>query len=448
MSGYVPMSREQRQKMLETVGLSREKLFAHIPEDLKVKNHEFEHLPKEGKSQMEVLNRLMKLANENNNSTEYDMYLGAGMYDHYAHYLPGYLAGREEFLTSYTPYQAEISQGTLRAAFEWQTYMCRLTGMDLVNASMYDGASAAAEAALMALRDKRKATKVWLSAGLNPEYIDTIKTYLHAGGFEYEIGELNEEGTACGTYPEGKDYAAFFVQSPNFYGRVEDLDCLVESAHAQKALAVGVMDPLAMTLLTTPGEHGLDIVVGEAQPLGIPMWFGGPALGYMATTEKLMRKMPGRIVGKTEDESGQPVYVLTLQAREQHIRRERATSNICTSQQLIATMSNIHMALMGRDGLREAAEQSAAKAIYLADKLVDTGLFEMKYDGPFFREFAVKAKGIDLDKLNKLLIEEKIIGGLVLEDDTWLLAVTEKKSKDCIDRFVDKVKELAEKARR
>ncbi|MDO5733956.1 MAG: aminomethyl-transferring glycine dehydrogenase subunit GcvPA [Eubacteriales bacterium] len=446
MTGFVPMSLEQRQKMLETVGLTREQLFAHIPDNLKLKQTEFEGLNKEGISEMEIELKLMDLAAKNANSCEYDSYLGAGLYDHFSPYLPSYLIQRSEFLTAYTPYQPEISQGTLRATFEWQTYMCRLTGMDLVNASMYDGASAAAEAALMAFREKRKAKKVWISAGLNPEYIDTIKTYLHAGGFEYEVGELNADGTACGTYPEAEGYAAFFIQSPNFYGQLEDLDSFVEAAHAQKALATAVMDPLALTMLATPGDKGVDIVVGEAQPLGVPVSFGGPALGYMGCTEKLMRKMPGRIVGRTEDKDGNDVYVLTLQAREQHIRRDRATSNICTSQQLIATLSNIHMALMGRDGLLEAAEQSAAKAIYLQKKLIETGLFKAKYEGPFFREFALVPQGFDLNELNHKLLDKKIIGGLVLEENgeqNWLLAVTEKKTKAKLDRFVEAVVELA-----
>ncbi len=443
MTGYVPMSLEQRQKMLETVGLSREQLFAHIPENLKLKETEFKGLKKQGLSEMEMEMKLLDLAAKNLNQSEYDSYLGAGLYDHFSPYLPSYLIQRSEFLTAYTPYQPEISQGTLRATFEWQSYMCRLTGMDLANASMYDGGSAAAEAALMAFREKRKAKKVWISAGLNPEYIGTIKTYLHAGGFDYEVGELNAEGTACGTFPEGDDYAAFFVQSPNFYGVLEDIDCFVDSAHKQDALAVAVMDPLALTMLATPGAKGVDIVVGEAQPLGVPVSYGGPALGFMACTEALMRKMPGRIVGKTEDREGRDIYVLTLQAREQHIRRERATSNICTSQQLIATLSNIHMAMMGRDGLLEAAKQSAAKAIYLQKKLVETGLFKAKYDAPFFREFALTPQGVNLEELNKKLLDKKILGGFITESGDWLLAVTEKKTKAQLDRLVEAVQECA-----
>ncbi len=447
MSYYVPISREERRKMLESVGVSLDDLYAHIPAELRVKRDSLKKMAEKGMSEFELKRYFSEAASLNKTVDEYDSYLGAGCYDHYIPSALGHITSRQEFLTSYTPYQQEISQGTLQATFEWQTYISRLTGMDVSNSSMYDGATAAAEAALMAFREKRRASKIWLSAGLHPEYLEVVKTYLDFQNLEYEVGELNADGRSCDSFPEGEGYAAFVVQSPNFYGVIEDLDGLVAAAHKNKALAIAVCDPFALALFKTPGEAGCDIVVGEAQVLGTGLNYGGPSLGYMCCTDALVRKMPGRICGQTVDADGETAYVLTLQAREQHIRRERATSNICTAQALMATTAAIYMALMGRDGMREVALQSADKAKYLHDKLVATGLFSSLYPStPFFREFAVKAdESLDLNALNKALLEEGIIGGAVLEENVWLLAVTEKKQKENLDRFVEVVEKLARK---
>ncbi|MDD2427889.1 MAG: aminomethyl-transferring glycine dehydrogenase subunit GcvPA [Eubacteriales bacterium] len=442
MTAYLPMDREERREMLASVGVDLDHLFDSIQESQKLKNTDFSGLEQEGYSEFEVVERLKALADLNKRTDDYDSYLGAGFYDHYQPAAVKHLISRTEYLTAYTPYQAEISQGTLQAIFEWQSYISRLTGMDISNASMYDGASAAAEAALMACREKRL-YKVFVSQGMHPEFIETIQTYCNAAGVEVEVGALNEAGQTE-DYPTEKGYAAFMVQSPNFYGVVEDLSLLVEKAHAAGALAAASCDLISLALLQRPGDLGVDIVTGEAQALGIPMSFGGPGVGYMAVTQKLLRKMPGRITGETVDRDGKTSYVLTIQAREQHIRRERATSNICTSQALMATSATIWLALMGASGIRDVAEQSAAKALYLQEKLLATGLFENTYNSAVFREFALTAKdGLDLNKLNQDLLEEKIFGGLVVDENRWLLAVTEKKSKEAMDKFVETVERLA-----
>lgn len=429
--------------MLADVGLDIDELFASVPQDLRLRQKDFSYLARAGLSEMEVRREVTGLADKNISINDYDCYLGAGIYDHFTPAAIGHLIQRQEFLTAYTPYQAEISQGTLQAIFEWQSYICRLTGMDVANSSMYDGASAAAESMLLAVRAKRKSDKVWISGGLNPEYLQTIKTYLHAAGLEVEIGKLNSEGKTS-DMPTEKGYAAFLVQSPNFYGIVEDLEAFAQAAHEADALAAASCDPISLALLKRPGDLDFDIVTGEAQALGIAPSFGGPALGYMAVTQKLMRQIPGRLAGETVDSNGKTAYVLTIQAREQHIRREKATSNICTNQALLATAATIYLALNGRSGLRDVAEQSAAKAIYLRDKLVETGLFTPLYDSPYFREFALKpAADLDLTKLNRELLKQGIIGGLVLPENAWLLAVTEKKNKAQLDHLVEAVTAIA-----
>lgn len=444
MSGYLPMDREERREMLASVGVDLEHLFDPIQESQRLKQTMFDGLEERGLTELEVVDRVSRLAAMNASTDEYDLYLGAGFYDHYQPSAVKHIISRTEFLTAYTPYQAEISQGTLQAIFEWQSYICRLTGLDVSNSSMYDGASAAAEAILMACRDKRK-YKAFVAASVHPETIETIKTYCHAADIDIVVGEADDDSITR-AFPEAKgEYACFLVQSPNYYGVVEDLSLVAEKAHTVGALAVASCDPVSLGLLQRPGDVGIDIAVGEAQCLGIPMSYGGPGVGYLATTKKLMRKMPGRIAGETVDRDGKTCYVLTIQAREQHIRRERATSNICTNQALNATAATIWLALQGASGLRDVAEQSAAKALYLETKLLETGLFERAYDAPVFREFALKAKdGLDLDALNRALLKEKIIGGLVLEGNRWLLAVTEKKSKEAMDRLVDAVTRLAQ----
>lgn len=445
MNGYLPQDRASRQAMLESVGISLDKLFDMVPEQLMF-DGESEHLDRDGLSELAVIRALETLASKNVDSKRYDSYLGGGIYDHFQPAAVRHLTQRQEFLTAYTPYQAEISQGTMQAIFEWQSYICRLTGLDVSNASMYDGPSSAAEAMLMACRAKNR-SRVFVSEGVNPETVKTIRTYLHAVDFDVVVGALDENGQTAGFLPEeGDDYAAWLIQSPNYYGVVEDLESFAEKAHASGALAIASCDLVSLALLKPPGECGIDIAVGDGQSLGLPQNFGGPTVGYMATTNALLRRMPGRICGETVDRNGNRCYVLTIQAREQHIRREKATSNICSNQALLATSATIYLAMMGEEGLREVALQSQTKALYLRDKLVETGLFEPIFKGAFFREFALRpVAGLDLAALNKALLDERILGGYVLPGNMWLIAVTEKKTVAQLDRFVDAVKRLAKK---
>ncbi|HZK29519.1 MAG TPA: aminomethyl-transferring glycine dehydrogenase subunit GcvPA [Clostridia bacterium] len=442
MIGYLPMDRKERREMLASVGVDLDQLFSMIPECDCIQVDAFEALREEGMSEMDVVDRVKALAAKNLNSECYDSYLGAGYYDHYQPSAVHHLINRSEFLTSYTPYQPEISQGTLQAIFEWQSYITRLTGLPVSNASLYDAASGAAEAMLLACRDKRR-YKVFVSEGVHPDTIETIHTYCHAADIEVVMGEVDANGQTTVFPEQEKEYACYLLQSPNFFGIVEDLDLLADKAHQADALAAVSQDPVSLAMLKRPGDSGVDIAVGEAQSLGLPTSYGGPGVGYMAVTERLMRKMPGRICGATVDRNGRTSYVLTLQAREQHIRRERATSNICTSQALMATAATIWLALQGSAGLLDVAEQSAAKAIYLEKKLTEGGVFKRVYDSPYFREFLVEAKqGIDLRKLNAALLEEGIIGGLVLPKNRMLIAVTEKKTKEQLDCFAKTVLRL------
>jgi glycine dehydrogenase subunit 1 len=442
MTGYLPMDREERREMLASVGVDLDQLFSMIPDCDCVRVNAYEALETQGMSELEVVDQVKGLAADNLNGEDYDSYLGAGYYDHYQPAAVHHLINRSEFLTSYTPYQAEISQGTLQAIFEWQSYITRLTGLPVANASLYDAASGAAEALLLACRDKHL-YKVFVSEGVHPDTLETIRTYCHAADIEVVTGPLDSSGRT-GSYPqEKKEYAGFLVQSPNFYGVVEDLDLLSQSAHEAGALAVVSQDPVSLAVLKRPGDCGVDIAVGEAQSLGLPLSYGGPGAGYMAVTERLMRKMPGRICGATVDRQGRTSYVLTLQAREQHIRRERATSNICTSQALMATAATIWLALQGGSGLLDVAEQSAAKAIYLEQKLTGGGCFKRVFSAPYFREFLLEAKsGVDLERLNADLLEEGILGGLILPGNRMLIAVTEKKTKAQLDSFADAVLRL------
>jgi len=340
-------------------------------------------------------------------------------------------------LTSYTPYQAEISQGTLHYIFEYQSMMAELTGMDISNASMYDGTTAAAEAMMMAVAAGKKQDKVLVSATLNPKTREVLDTYALHHGIELvtiaaEDGVTSRQNLETLLAEDG--VAGVMVQQPNVYGVVEDYAGFAEACHAQKALFV--MDCVAadLAVLKTPGEWGADIAVGDGQSLGIPMQWGGPYVGYLCCTEKLIRKMPGRIVGKTLDNRGQRAFVLTLQAREQHIRRQKATSNICSNQSLMALWVTVYLSLMGKQGMKEAAELSYAGAHYLCDELLKTGRFQLVYDKPFFNEFYVKYDG-DADTLYQRFIEGGILGG-VRFDDGILFAVTEKRTKEEIDNLV------------
>ena len=419
--------------MLATVGInSIDALYAQIPESIRFKGDY--RLPSE-MSEMEVRETFEKLGSQNEQLT---CFAGYGVYDHYTPSVIPQLLQRSEFLTSYTPYQAEISQGTLHYIFEYQSMMAELTGMDISNASMYDGTTAAAEAMMMAVAAGKKQNKVLVSETLNGDTRKVLDTYALHQGIELVtipakdgVTDLSALTSQLSTL-EG--IAGVMVQQPNVYGIVEDFTGFAEACHEQKALFI--IDSVAadLAVLKTPGEWGADIAVGDGQSLGIPMQFGGPYVGYMCCTEKLIRKMPGRIVGMTKDNRDQRAFVLTLQAREQHIRRQKATSNICSNQSLMALFVTIYCSLMGKQGLKEAAQMSYAGAHYLCDKLLATGMFHLAYDKPFFNEFYVKYDG-DVDTLYQRFIGAGFLGGVKL-DDGILFAVTEKRMKEEIDNLV------------
>ena len=429
---YFPHTEEDLQAMLAKAGVdSLDALYAQIPEAIRFRGDY--QLPSE-MSELEVRDLFEKLGSQNKQLT---CFAGMGVYDHYTPSVVPCLLQRSEFLTSYTPYQAEISQGTLHYIFEYQSMMAELTGMDISNASMYDGTTACAEAMMMAVAAGKKVNKVLVSAGLNPKTREVLDTYALHQGIELVTISQNDGVTDLddvkARLAEG-GVAGVIVQQPNVFGVVEDFSGFADACHEQKALFV--MDCVAadLAVLKTPGEWGADIAVGDGQSLGIPMQFGGPYVGYMCCTEKLIRKMPGRIVGMTKDNRDQRAFVLTLQAREQHIRRQKATSNICSNQSLMALFVTIYLSLMGKQGLKEAAQLSYAGAHYLCDELLKTGRFSLVYDRPFFNEFYVRYDG-DADTLYQRFIEAGILGGVRYEDG-FLFAVTEKRTKEEIDNLV------------
>ena len=430
---YFPHTEDDLQTMLSKVGVaSLDALYAQIPESIRFKD---DYRIPTAMSEMEVRQLFGQLGSQNRQLT---CFAGFGVYDHYTPSVISGLLQRSEFLTSYTPYQAEISQGTLHYIFEYQSMMAELTGMEVSNASMYDGTTACAEAMMMAVAAGKKMDKVLVSATLNPKTREVLDTYaLHQGIELVTIPAKNgvtDRSVLFSQLSTLDGVAGVIVQQPNVYGVVEDFSGIADACHEQKALFI--VDSIAadLAVLKTPGEWDADIAVGDGQSLGIPMSFGGPYVGYMCCKEKLIRKMPGRIVGMTQDDRGQRAFVLTLQAREQHIRRQKATSNICSNQSLMALFVTIYMSLMGRQGLKEAAELSYAGAHYLCDELLKTGRFELIYDQPFFNEFYVKYDG-DVDTLYQRFIEAGVLGGVRLKDGL-LFAVTEKRTKEEIDNLV------------
>ena len=430
---YFPHTETDLQAMMEKVGVTDlDGLYAQIPDAIRFKGDY--QLPSE-MSELEVRQLFDKLGSQNQQLT---CFAGYGVYDHYMPSVIPSLLQRSEFLTSYTPYQAEISQGTLHYIFEYQSMMAELTGMDISNASMYDGTTATAEAMMMAVAAGKKQNKVLVSAGLNPKTREVLDTYALHQGIELETIPLKDGVTDLSILKSQLakgGVAGAIVQQPNVYGIVEDFTGFAEACHEQKALFVVNSVIADLAVLKTPGEWGADIAVGDGQSLGIPMQFGGPYVGYMCCTEKLIRKMPGRIVGMTKDNRGQRAFVLTLQAREQHIRRQKATSNICSNQSLMALFVTMYLSLMGKQGVKEAAELSYAGAHYLCDELVKTGKFHLAFDKPFFNEFYVKYDG-NVDTLSKHLLEAGILGGVKLGDGI-LFAVTEKRTKEEIDNLVN-----------
>lgn len=435
---FFPQTKEEIELMLKQAGMnSLDDLYADVPEQIRFRD-EYD-LP-EPMSETEIRSLFEKLGEKNRRLT---VFAGAGCYDHYTPAVVPNIISRSEFLTSYTPYQAEISQGTLHYIFEYQSMMAELTGMDVSNASMYDGSTATAEAAIMALASTKKTDTVLVSASVDPKVLNVVKTYAHFHGFNVELIAENDgatDKTQMDVRLEKGGVAGVIVQQPNYHGIVEDFSGFADSCHAHKSLFIVNSVAADLALLKTPGEWGADVAVGDGQSLGIPMSFGGPSVGYMCCTEKLMRKMPGRIVGKTVDNRGQRVFVLTLQAREQHIRRQKATSNICSNESLMALFVTIYMSVMGKEGVKEAAQMSYDGAHYLHDALIATGLFSDKYERPFFNEFCVKYNG-DVDRLQQRFIENGILGGVKVDADTLMFAVTEKRTKEEIDKLVNIAKE-------
>lgn len=435
---FFPQTKEEIEQMLKQAGMnSLDDLYADVPEQIRFRG-EYD-LP-EPMSETEIRSLFDKLGEKNRRLT---VFAGAGCYDHYTPAVVPNIISRSEFLTSYTPYQAEISQGTLHYIFEYQSMMAELTGMDVSNASMYDGSTATAEAAIMALASTKKTDTVLVSASVDPKVLNVVKTYAHFHGFNVELIAENDGATdkkQMDARLEKGGVAGVIVQQPNYHGIVEDFSGFADSCHAHKSLFIVNSVAADLALLKTPGEWGADVAVGDGQSLGIPMAFGGPSVGYMCCTEKLMRKMPGRIVGKTVDNRGQRVFVLTLQAREQHIRRQKATSNICSNESLMALFVTIYMSVMGKEGVKEAAQMSYDGAHYLHDALIATGLFSDKYERPFFNEFCVKYNS-DVDRLQQRFIENGILGGVKVDADTLMFAVTEKRTKEEIDKLVNIAKE-------
>lgn len=436
---YFPHTPSDMQAMFDKTGIkSLDELYAEVPESILFKG---EYNLNEAMSEQEIRNLFAALGRENKQLV---CFAGAGVYDHYTPAVVLSIISRSEYLTSYTPYQAEISQGTLHYIFEYQSMMAELTGMDISNASMYDGSTATAEAVLMAAAATKKSNKVLVSSTVDPKTLDVVRTYAHFHGVEIEMIDAKDGATDRDDFEKkigAGGVAGVVVQQPNYFGIVEDYSGFADMAHANKALMIMNSVAADLAVLKTPGEWGADIAVGDGQSLGIPMSFGGPYVGYMCCTEKLIRKMPGRIVGMTRDSRGQRAFVLTLQAREQHIRRQKATSNICSNESLMALFVTVYMSLMGKKGLREAAELSYAGAHYLYDRLISTGHFTPAYNRPFFNEFCVKYKG-DADALQEHLVNAGFFGGIKVADNTLMFAVTEKRTKEEIDRLAELCSEL------
>ena len=436
MGSYIPSTAEERRRMLEAIGLSSaEELYRDVPASVKLKSLD---IP-EGVSEMEAAAAVSALAEKNRRYRT--IFRGAGAYDHYIPAIVKTVTAKEEFLTAYTPYQAEISQGVLQSIFEYQTQICELTGMDVSNASVYDGAVAAAEAVMMC--QERKKTGVLLPDTVDPQVIAVVKTYCESRRVPVTVLPSAEYALDLSALRAAlnETVACVYVQSPNFYGTLEDVEAVASAAHEAGAKVIMAANPISLGLLKTPGEYGADIAVGEDQPLGMPLGFGGPYLGFMACRSAMMRKLPGRIVGQTTDGQGRRCFVLTLQAREQHIRREKASSNICSNEALCAMTASVYLAAMGPDGLRQAAENAAAHAHYLAGLLNSVPGFELKNTKPFFHEF-VTACPVPPEALQARLDEEGILGGLPVEGGV-LWCCTEKNTRGQIERLAEICREVS-----
>lgn len=436
MASFIPSTQEERLEMLKAIGLKDyRELYRDVPAEMYLEDGAL-NIPS-GLSEMEVSRKVSAMAAKNHVFST--VLRGAGAYDHYIPSIVKYIPAKEEFLTAYTPYQAEMSQGILQSIFEYQTGICELTGMDVSNASVYDGATAAAEAAAMCRDRKRRVTLI--SGAAHPDTINTVRTYCYGTNDELVVVPVRNGRTdleELKTLLNGT-VASLYIQQPNFYGLFEDAQAISALVHENGSLMVMGCNPIALGIMKTPRDMGADIAVGEAQPLGMPLSYGGPYLGYMATTTKLMRKLPGRIVGQTVDAKGERAYVLSLQAREQHIRREKASSNICSNQALCALTAGLYLAAMGPDGLKAAATQSMSKAHYLARALCAIPGVEMAYSGEYFHEFVTV-----MPKTEEVLValeKADILGGLPVENGI-LWCATEKVSREQLDKAVEIVKEV------
>jgi len=446
---YLPMTEQDQKEMLEAIGVgSINDLFSDIPDKVRFKG---EYNIKKAKSESALLKELSNLAGKNADLKQYISFLGAGVYDHYIPTIVDHVISRSEFYTAYTPYQPEISQGELQAIFQFQTMICELTGMDVANSSMYDGGTSLAEAAMLSAgQTKRK--KILVSKTVNPESRDVLKTY--AKGQYIDVVEIPYENGVTDLdalkMELNDDVAAVIVQYPNFFGQIEPLKEIEPLIHEHKGLFIVSSNPLALGALTPPGELGADIVVGDVQAFGIPASFGGPHCGYFAVTSKLMRKVPGRLVGQTTDENGKRGFVLTLQAREQHIRRDKATSNICSNQALNALASSVAMTALGKKGVKEMAIQNIQKAYY-AKKIFKENGFAIPFEGYQFNEFVVNLVK-PVSEVNEKLLKKGIIGGYDLGRDYpelaghMLVAVTELRTRNEIDSFVKEVGDSREQS--
>ena len=439
---YLPLTAEDRQEMLKTLGVNDPlALYQDLPESIRLQRDLNLPAPL---SEPGLAREFRRLAAANANTLDNICFLGAGAYDHYIPSTVDFVLRRSEFYTAYTQYQPEISQGYLQALWEYQSLICEITGMPVANASMYDCATATAEAAILSCHALRR-QEILVARNVHPHYREVLKTY--ARDFDFTVREIaftdgvTDPGALSGLL--SKKTACVILQNPNFFGCLEDLSTFIDQTHTAGAYFVTIHDPTALALLETPGKLGADIVVGEGQPLGLPLSFGGPYLGFMATTEKLMRKMPGRLIGETVDADGKRGFVLTLQAREQHIRREKATSNICSNEALCALAIAVYLATLGKEGYLEVARQCLQKAHYAYNQLLETKKLQMAFKAPFFQEFTVKLNAqTDIARLNQQLLAQHIIGGLDLGryypelSGHLLLAVTENRTRDEIDQLV------------
>lgn len=442
---YLPMTEEDKKAMLERIGVSSiDELFNDIPEKVRFKG---EYNIKPAKSESSLMKELARMAEKNADIKKNVSFLGAGVYDHYIPVIVDHVLSRSEFYTAYTPYQPEISQGELQAIFEFQTMICELTGMDVANSSMYDGGTALAESAMLSAgHTKRK--KIIISNAVHPEAREVVKTY--AKGQRIEVIEVQTQNGVTDLEElkglTNDEIAAVIVQYPNFFGQIEPLKEIEEIAHSHKSLFVVSSNPLSLGVLTPPGKFGADIVVGDAQPFGIPTAFGGPHCGYFAVTSKLMRKVPGRLVGQTVDDQGKRGFVLTLQAREQHIRRDKATSNICSNQALNALAASVAMTALGKQGVKEMAAANLQKAHYAKTAFKAHG-FEIVFEGPSFNEFVVKVNK-PVKEMNRQLLQKGFIGGYDLGRNyperagNMLVCVTELRTREEIDSLVKELGDL------